>query len=460
MERRGRYEITGAFASGATSTVHLARVIGTERVVAVKRLHPHLATDELRARLAREAKIVARIAHPNVVQVVEAIESEGETLLVMEYVEGETLERLLADGQRVSPEIAVAITRDVLHGLHAAHHARDEGGAPLALVHRDVSPKNVIVGLDGRAKLLDFGIAKATGHARTTRDGHVRGTLAYMAPEQLAGEPLGPAADIYGLAVVLWEALTGALLVDGESDEAITRRILDHAFAAPSTIAPGIPRALDAAVMRGLARSPDARFATALEMALAVEDAVRPAPAEDVARWVEVHAGRAVAARRRRAEAAAPRGDARDDGDDDDLAAVSPPRRRSWPVAVAVLVAVIGATAAAIATSKDEGAHARTPPATTDASVAALATVVQTTPRDDASAFEPMSAVVAEAPPRDVAATNEPPRARPIVRAAPSGAPAASEAPSAAPLPAPTESCSPYWVDSAGRRRFNRECLR
>lgn len=448
--RRGRYEIHDAFAAGATSTVHLARVAGTERVVAVKRLHPHLATDELRAMLASEAKVVARIAHPNVVQVVEAIDEGGETLLVMEYVEGETLERLLGGAAPPPPAIAVAVVRDVLSGLHAAHHARDENGAPLALVHRDVSPKNVLVDRDGHAKILDFGIARVRGRARTTRDGHVRGTLAYMAPEQLTGGALSSAADIYGAGVVLWEALTGRLLFDGESEGAITRQILDHDFAAPSTIRPGLPRALDAVVMRAVARSPDARFATALEMALALETALAPAPAEDVARWVEERAGETIAARRRALDAPIAI------ADDEPPPRAAPSSRRAgrpaWAVPLAVLVTASSVAAAFTAARRRHDDAVGAQPVDAAPAQAAAPPEAPVASSAEESASSPPVVTSAVAPAR--ATPRRPPPAAPVV------APVVASAPPSAASSAPSPTCSPYWIDSAGRRRFNRECLR
>ena len=440
----GSYELSEAFASGATSTVHLARIPGSARVVAVKRLHPHLAAREgtLRARLVEEARIVGHIAHPNVVQMLETVETEREVFLVMEHVEGETLERLLALAP-CPPAIAIAIARDVLAGLHAAHHARDGSGAPLGLVHRDVSPKNVIVGTDGRAKLLDFGIAKVEGRARTTRDGHVRGTLAYMAPEQLEGEALGPRADVYAMGVVVWEALTGRFLVEADTDDAVARRILDHDFVAPSAYVPALPRALDAAVMRALARAPEMRFASALEMALALEESVAPASADTVGAWVESLAGARIRARydapalpshHERARTLPP--------------ASSPSSRWIAPLAVVVAIGLVGVAVLARGRASGPPATIRAPEPTATA-VAATAPTPPEPP--SASASAPASAPTTTA----LAAAD-----RERVERSPSAtSPRPTTPPSASAPPAASTTCSPYWVDSAGRRRFNRECL-
>lgn len=446
----GSYELSEAFASGATSTVHLARVPGATRVVAVKRLHPHLAAREgtLRARLVEEARIVGHIAHPNVVQMLETVETEREVFLVMEHVEGETLERLLALGA-CSPAIAVAIARDVLAGLHAAHHARDGSGAPLGLVHRDVSPKNVIVGTDGRAKLLDFGIAKVEGRARTTRDGHVRGTLAYMAPEQLEGEALGPRADVYAMGVVAWEALTGRFLVDADTDDAVARRILDHDFVAPSTHVPALPRALDAAVMRALARAPEMRFASALEMALALEESLAPASAEEVGAWVESLAGARIRARYEAPALAAHAERART------LPPSSPSSRWIAPAMVAAAIGLVGVAVIARGRASGPPVTIRNPEPSA-ASVVAHATTAPETPSARAPA-PTTTALAADDRHPDRERVEKTPSVAGPRPTTPSPSPSTSASTSAP--PAASTACSPYWVDSAGRRRFNRECL-
>ena len=280
----------GAFAAGGTSTVHLGRLHGTAgfvKPIAIKRLHPHLAADPaLRAILVDEARLVSRISHPNVVTVLDIVEDDGELFLVFEYVHGATLGALCASGKPCSAATVIAVMRDVLSGLHAAHHARDASGEFLGLVHRDVSPKNVIVTTGGVGKILDFGIAKARARQSITREGHVRGSLPYMAPEQLADEVLTARTDVYSAAVVLWEALTGERLFIGETEAAIIKRILDHDVRAPSTVRANLPRGLDAVVLRGLSRDPDERFASGLEMALALEGCLPPARPAEVASWV------------------------------------------------------------------------------------------------------------------------------------------------------------------------------
>src|SRR5262249_55930470 len=156
------------------------------------RLRPHLADEpEIVASFAEEARLAARVRHPNVVTMLDIVSKAGEAFLVMDYVEGVSLASLVkacaARGEPVPPPVAAALVAQALHGLHAAHEARNEAGEMLNLVHRDVSPHNVLVGVDGVARVVDFGVAKAIGRQQTTRDGRIKGKLGYMAPEQLAG---------------------------------------------------------------------------------------------------------------------------------------------------------------------------------------------------------------------------------------------------------------------------------
>ena len=227
---RRSYIMHGAIAAGGMATVHVGRLVahgGFARTIAIKRLHPQLVADpEVAATFAEEARLSARIAHANVAAVLDVVVDGDELLLVMEYVHGEALSRLLissrATGDRVPVPIVNSILCDLLHGLHAAHEATGEDGAPLKLVHRDVSPQNVIVGADGIARVVDFGIAKAIGRAQVTREGQLRGKMPYMAPEQLLRRGVDRRTDVYAAGVIAWEALAGKRLFQAES----TRRPL------------------------------------------------------------------------------------------------------------------------------------------------------------------------------------------------------------------------------------------
>ena len=292
----GRYAMFGEIAAGGMATVHLGKLLGPAgfaRVVAIKRLHPQFAKDpEFVSMFLDEARLAGRIRHPNVVACVDVVALEGELLIVMDYVEGESLSRLRgsagAAGEALPLPVAGAVMLNVLHGLHAAHETLDDAGASLGLVHRDVSPQNVLIGVDGIARVVDFGIAKAAGRLQSTQDGVVRGKIAYMAPEQLGRGPIDRRVDVYAASVVFWEMLAGRRLFAGDNDFQLADQIVNVGVRVPpSTLNPEVPEALSALVLRGASRNPDERFASALEMADALEPIVPAASARTVGRWVE-----------------------------------------------------------------------------------------------------------------------------------------------------------------------------
>ncbi len=301
----GRYMLYGEIAAGGMATVHIGRQVGTagfSRTVAIKRLLPEFARDpEFVAMMVDEARMVARIRHPNVVPTLDCVAAEGQLLLVMEYIQGESLGRLTKSAriraELAPPRIASAILSGALHGLHAAHEATDDHGMPLQIVHRDVSPQNILVGTDGVARVIDFGVAKASGRVQSTREGKVKGKFAYMAPEQLGSAGVTRQTDVYAAAVVLWETLTGTRLFEGETEAVVLGKVLQGNVALPSRTAPGISPALDAVVMRGLAHDLTTRFASAREMAVALEAACPPATASEVGAWVEKTGGPALTRR-------------------------------------------------------------------------------------------------------------------------------------------------------------------
>jgi eukaryotic-like serine/threonine-protein kinase len=291
----GRYEILDEIASGGMATVYLGRIIGSggfSRTVAIKRLHPQFAKNpEFVTMFLDEARLAARIRHPNVVPTLDVVAASGELFLVMEYVEGETLSRLARRlkerGQRVPMPVLMRIMADALQGLHAAHEARDERGVPLNIVHRDVTPQNILVGIDGVSRLLDFGVAKAAGRAQTTQEGQIKGKLAYMAPEQLMSSGVTRETDLYAASVILWEMLTGARLVTGESEVDLVANLLKRDIHPPSRLVAEVPKELDALVMRGLAAKAADRFPTAREMCVALSRCgIREEPSIAVAEWV------------------------------------------------------------------------------------------------------------------------------------------------------------------------------
>jgi serine/threonine-protein kinase len=288
----GRYAIYGKIASGGMASVHFGRLIGGagfSRTVAIKRLHPHLAEDpEILSTIIDEARLAARIHHPNVVATLDVVSTARDLLLVMEYIRGEALSRLLraeaARGKRAPIPIVAAIVVGALQGLDAAHEAKSDHGVPLGIVHRDVSPQNIVVGVDGLARVIDFGIAKAAGRLQETREGTVKGKMAYMAPEQLSGGAVTRATDVYAMGVVLWEALAGRRLFQADNDAALAILVINGPTQPPSSFAEGVPAALDSIAMRALAPV-SRRYATAREMAEAITAVIQPALSTEVGAW-------------------------------------------------------------------------------------------------------------------------------------------------------------------------------
>ncbi len=308
--RLDRYEVLAELASGGMATVYLGRLPGAggfERLVAIKRLHPHLERDQSFVDMfLDEARIAARIRHPNVVSTLEIGTAERGYFLVMDYVEGPTLARLLsraAHGTDKMPvRVALRILHDTVSGLHAAHELKDDGGNPLHLVHRDVSPQNVLIGLDGTSRITDFGVARALNRISHTRTGQLKGKLGYMAPEQARGDDLDRRADLFAAGVLLWETLAGKRLFRGKSDtDAETlSRVLTSEIPRIKLVNPEVPDALDAFVARALERKIEQRFANGADMIDALEAAAGPllGTSRDVAKYVEATVGEEIAKRR------------------------------------------------------------------------------------------------------------------------------------------------------------------
>jgi len=301
----GRYLLHRPIARGGMATIHIARLmgdVGFSRIVAAKRLHPELAQDaELRAMFLDEARIASKVHHRNVVPVLDVVSLGEEIVLVQEYVHGAPLSVLQrAAHQAKAPipvPVAVAIALDVLAGLHAAHETNDEMGVPLSIVHRDVSPQNVLIATDGTARLLDFGVAKVEMAGHVTRKGTFKGKLGYAPPEQIRGKATRQ-SDVYSLSVVLWELLVGRRLFSGvESEAELVAKILAGDIM-PITEALAAERAwqgnyrwsqveaLEPIVQKGLARDAANRYASAAEMADDVAAVVPPATSSDVADWL------------------------------------------------------------------------------------------------------------------------------------------------------------------------------
>jgi eukaryotic-like serine/threonine-protein kinase len=281
-----RYELVAEIATGGMATVFLARLSGVggfQRFVAIKRLHPHLASErEFVEMFLDEARLAAGIHHPNVVPILEVGASERGYYLVMEYIEGDTLARLLAraasEGNRLPEEIGIRILIDMLAGLHAAHELRDELGQPTELVHRDVSPQNVLVGTDGITRIADFGVARAAARLSATRTGQLKGKIAYMAPEQAMGKAdIDRRADVFAAGIVLWEVLAGRRLFKAENEAGTLSRVLSEPIAEVGELNPEIGPELAQVCMRALERDRDKRFATCALFADALERAASQA---------------------------------------------------------------------------------------------------------------------------------------------------------------------------------------
>jgi serine/threonine-protein kinase len=293
-QRIGRYVLYDPIASGGMASVHFGRMVGPggfARTVVIKRLHAHLVQDvEFSSMFLDEGHLAARIRHPNVVSTIDVASLEGELLLVMEYVRGESLSRLLgrlrARGEAIPPAILSSIILGVLYGLEAAHEAKTEQGAPLGIVHRDISPQNVMVGADGLARVADFGVAKAASRSHSTRDGKIKGKLAYMAPEQLLRQGVDRRADLYAVGVILWEALAGRRLFAADDAMGIMHAIVNDPIPRLSSVVPETSPDMDRIIAKALSRAPADRFTSALEMAVAIETACPPAVQRQVGAWL------------------------------------------------------------------------------------------------------------------------------------------------------------------------------
>jgi TonB family protein len=279
----GRYRLLATLGRGGMADVYLGAAAGPagfNKLVVIKRLRGGTDDPTLVEMFLDEARLAARLNHPNIVHTYEVEESPEGYLLVMEYLEGQSLRRMakavrLHEG-RFEPILAAHLIGEVLEGLHYVHEMRDYDGSPLGVVHRDVSPQNIFVTYDGAVKVLDFGIAKGTLNVTDTQSGVLKGKVSYMAPEQVNGTAIDRRADIFSAGVVLWELLTGEKLFKGDMMEAL-RSVVSSPIPAPSTLARDVPYELDHVVLKALAREPEDRFESALAMNKALLDVMRRA---------------------------------------------------------------------------------------------------------------------------------------------------------------------------------------
>jgi eukaryotic-like serine/threonine-protein kinase len=281
--RLGPYELLRRIATGGMAEVYLARrggPHGFKKIVAVKRILPQYARDpDFVAMFVDEARVCARLGHPNIVQVFDFGEQDGELYMAMEYVDGTTGARLIraaaSRGEDVSLDVCLHITLSVLRALECAHGARDDNGKPLALVHRDVSPGNVLIDRSGAVKLTDFGIARAAEIERRTDAGQLKGKLGYMSPEQVVGRELDARSDLFTVGIVLAEMLILRPLFSGGKELDVLMRIRDADVSPIDRTSTKVPDDVRSALFKALARDPNLRWPNAAAFAEAIEDIVR-----------------------------------------------------------------------------------------------------------------------------------------------------------------------------------------
>ena len=271
----GPYEVVERIGVGGMAEVFrgiMRGAHGFERAVAIKRILPQLADDDaFVAMFVDEAKISVQLQHPNIVQILDLGRADdGQYYIAMEHVSGRdlraVLDRLAAAGQRIPLQVALHVAQRVCEALHHAHFAEGSTGRPLGIVHRDVSPQNVLLSYEGEVKVTDFGLAKAAGRATQTQQGIVKGKLAYMSPEQLRGEAIDHRSDVYAVGILLWELATGQRLFMGANDRETIEKVHAGRVQIPSSIDPELPEALDSLVMAALSRERDHRFQTAEQL--------------------------------------------------------------------------------------------------------------------------------------------------------------------------------------------------
>ena len=489
VEMVGKYRIVLPLGQGGTADVYLAVADGPSgftKLVVVKVLRKSLASDsEFRMMFVSEARLAARLHHPNIVQTNEVIEVDGAPVLVMEYLDGQPLSQVIVRGKQGGFTLAMQlrVLADALAGLHAAHELADFDGTPLGVVHRDVSPHNLFVTIEGQAKVLDFGIAKLERSMVETEVGTVKGKLRYMAPEQVAGDKLDRRADVYAAGVILWEALTGERMWKGSSEGEIRARVLAGDLPLSETARPDVPETLARICRRALSRAPGDRHATARQLADELDAAMSElglaASQREigamVARLFEDIRGetkRTIETKLGRASMATGLPAVSDTGETRILrSGTGDRRRRATIIGVSVgAVALIGVAAARLTAERTAVESVAPAAAAAQTAVPAPAAAV-TTPPTNLTATSPDATAkpdepTAAAAPKPARATGGATRAAlkraqaAGVSAEPTPAPAGTTVRAEGGSPAPAADCAhPFFVDANGIMRFRPECM-
>ncbi len=277
--RFGKYVLLNRIAVGGMAEIFLARqegLEGFEKTICIKRIRPHLSSQPNFVRMfLNEAKLAAQLNHPNIVQIYDLGRINESYFIAMEYISGRDMSRIIPKGEKKEipfPMIyALKIASNCLEGLYYAHTKTDAYGNPLNIVHRDITPENVLVGFNGTVKIVDFGIAKASTQLEQTRAGEIKGKLSYMSPEQAMGQQLDARSDIFALGAVLYEWITGYKLFTGENEMAILKSIIDGKIYPPSYFKEDVPEAVEKILMKALAKDREDRYQSAWEMQFDVD---------------------------------------------------------------------------------------------------------------------------------------------------------------------------------------------
>ncbi|MGC4090705.1 MAG: protein kinase [Polyangiaceae bacterium] len=491
----GRYRVYSELASGGMATVHLGCLLGPggfSKLVAIKCLHQEFAAEtEFVSMFLDEARLASTIHHPNVVASLDVVAELGEVLVVMEYVHGETLSGLLRlsyqNDDLPSLPVITRIVCDALDGLHAAHVA-SLAGQCLNIVHRDVSPQNIMVGADGNTRMLDFGIAQAALRSGGTSAGTVKGKIAYMSPEQLQAQAVDARTDVFAMGVVLWEVLARRRLFFAADMREAAGLLLHAPIAKPSEFNAHLPPGMDEVVLKALARDVNQRYASAYDFGEALRSVLPEGSRREVAQWVKRVAADNLARRMQMLEALEasaihtqiisippaaaasqpttppPTSDAAVATQLSAATSVSPrPLEASWRRRVPWIFASTGVVAAllAIAVSRPPerpAAHAASPPLLTAPLATTPPLVVPAAPSVVESKPAPAAEHTVEA--AEAAAPNVVASSQPKPSPNPKKPVAVSAPPQSKAVAAPSKSCNPpYRIDAAGVRRVKPECL-